>query len=289
MSGNAAAETKNNQFLKYLAVQVGRRNVSSAVMCQGRVGHTHNRQDASFGQVASALCRAKELECPEDFKERVEACLPDYQVEILNASWDFKAWLAPLTIKVTGLNQTQKATEKRLEACHCFKLVRRETLPPELSQLVATPGFLQTVAPHGQDVILCKLYVASPTLSQPPLLFLPWQELAKVPERPPSHAIPRVPFSSRQEKEFLKTADLMMKWGYRKAHLYLTELVTWRFFLFALPTLKNLRVLRVCLSQTARLLLGAPSWPRVGRGSKGGHQVLSTRPRFFVNGPLLMP
>ena len=183
VSDNAAAETKNNQFLKYLAVQVGRRNVSSAVMCQGRVGHTHNRQDASFGQVASALCRAKELECPEDFKERVEACLPDYQVEILNASWDFKAWLAPLTIKVTGLNQTQKATEKRLEACHCFKLVRRETLPPELSQLVETPGFLQTVAPHGQDVILCtKLYVASPTLSQPPLLFLPWQELAKVPE-----------------------------------------------------------------------------------------------------------
>ena len=73
VSDNAAGETKNSWFFRFMAVMVGRRQVDSVILCQGMVGHTHNRQDAIFGHVAKILSRADSLQTPEDFAERVRS------------------------------------------------------------------------------------------------------------------------------------------------------------------------------------------------------------------------
>lgn len=228
VSDNATAETKNNVFLKLLAVMVARGQANTAVMCQGRVGHTHNRQDASFSNVASVLSRAKELQDPDDFMDRIRFHLMDYSVEKIHGVLDFQAWLHPIGTRITGMNQTQEATAHNLEACHSYKLVRRELLPEKWKGLVHKPSFLQTVPESPRDVILfSKLYIASTNLSQEPMLFVPWEHVAKLPPKPRPEPIPRHRFSDRQAKEFQKTAELMKQWGYEKAWQYLDQLAAW--------------------------------------------------------------
>ncbi len=231
VTDNASSESKNNTFLKFLGLQVARRHINTAVLTQGRVGHTHNRQDASFAQVASVLSRSQVLETPADFKDRIEMHLKDYTVELLHASYDFQSWLGPVTSRISGMNQTQAANKKGLEACHVYKLMRREPLPPGLQEAIEMPPCLAHEAKHPQDVILFpKLYMASPGLSQPPMVFMAWADVCKVPQMPSSTKIPRHPFSDRQSTEFVKTATLMKTWGHDKAHDYLVALVA-RFLL----------------------------------------------------------
>ena len=59
VSDNASSESKNNTLVKFMAVQVALGHVNSVTMAQGRVGHTHNRQDAAFSQVAVSLIEPK--------------------------------------------------------------------------------------------------------------------------------------------------------------------------------------------------------------------------------------
>lgn len=226
VTDNATSESKNNVFLKFLGVQVALRKVHSAVLTQGRVGHTHNRQDAAFSNVATCLSRANVLEDPGDFQTRITDHLPDFHVEHLEGVADFSTWLAPLATHVSGLFQTKAGNDRNLEACHCLKLIRREFLSQDLLSLLEIPQCLKKLEADPRDVVLLpKLYMGSTQLSQAPLLFIPWQHVAALSGRPPSQVLPRVPFSVRQNKEFLKTADVMMKWGHQKAKLYLRKLV----------------------------------------------------------------
>lgn len=197
-------------------------------MAQGRVGHTHNRQDACFSHVASTLNRAQVLEDREGFRHQILQHLPDYHVELLHAAEDFKQWLLPLGSRMAGINQTAAAGKKNLEAIHCWKLVRRELLPEAWRQRIVTPDFLSAVPQDEKDVILLpKLYMASPDLSQAPLLFISFEHVAKLAPRPQNPPIPRVMFSQRQRAEFLKTAELMKQWGLNRAWAYLKDLASW--------------------------------------------------------------
>eukprot|EP00435_Cladocopium_sp_Y103_P036260 s571_g9.t1 len=149
---------------------------------------------------------------------RINAHLPGIFVEHIEAVANFSSWLAPLATHVSGIFQTKFATEKNLEACHCLKLIRRELLPKELADVVEMPRCLKNVAADPRDVILLpKLYIGCSKLSQKPIVFIPWQHVAALAERPPSQVIPRAQFSARQSNEFLKTAEIMRKWGYEKA------------------------------------------------------------------------
>ena len=100
--------------------------MNSAVLCQGRVGHTHNRQDASSSHVATVLSKAQTLQDPQAFKERIEFDLMGCHVELLQAAMDFHAWLFPVGTRITGFTQAKEATKQNLEACHSYKLVWRE-------------------------------------------------------------------------------------------------------------------------------------------------------------------
>ena len=239
VSDNASAESKNNVLVKFMAVQVAQNRVNSVTMSQGRVGHTHNRQDASFGQVAVCLNRAKVLEDPDGFCQQILQQLPGYHVELVHAAEDFKQWLHPLGVRMTGINQPAAASKQNLEAIHSWKMLRRELLPKAWQEQVETPDWLKAFAPHGRDVILLpKLYMASPKLSQPPIMFLPYEQVSKLPPRPQSPCIPRVPFSNRQASEFLKTAETMRQWGHLRAYQYLKTLDSW-FAIIVVADLQN--------------------------------------------------
>ena len=225
VSDNASSESKNNTLVKFMAVQVALGHVNSVTMAQGRVGHTHNRQDAAFSQVAVSLNRAKVLEDPESFRHQILQTLPGYHVELLHGAETFRAWLHPLGAKMSGLNQTAAATKNNMEAIHCWKLVRRDMLPKDWQEQIETPDWLKHLDPHGRDVILLpKLYMASRSLSQSPLMFIAFEHVQKLPPRPQSDPVPRMPFSIRQSQEFLKTAALMKEWGYQCACEYLQTL-----------------------------------------------------------------
>lgn len=228
VSDNATSDSKNNTFLKLLGILTARGRVNSAVFCQGRVGHTHNRQDASFSHVATVLSKAQTLQDPQAFKERIEFNLMDYHVELLQAAMDFQAWLFPVGTRITGFNQTKEATKQNLEACHSYKLVRRECLPEKWRSLVVTAPFLSHLEAHPRDVILfSKQYMASSQLSQKPMLYMPWELVSKLSPKPMPEPIPRHCFSERQAKEFLKTASLMESWKYKDSALYLQNLAPW--------------------------------------------------------------
>ena len=225
VSDNASAESKNNVLVKFMAVQVALGRVNSVTMSQGRVGHTHNRQDASFGQVAVCLNRATVLENPDGFRLQILQQLPGYHVELVHAAEDFKRWLHPLGARMTGINQTAAATKQNLEAIHSWKLLRRELLPKAWQDQIETPDWLKVFSPHGRDVILLpKLYMAISKLSQAPVMFLPFEQVCNLPPRPQAPWIPRVRFSKRQASEFLKTAEIMKQWGHVRAYEYLKAL-----------------------------------------------------------------
>ena len=64
--------------------------------------------------------------------------------------------------RITGLNQTKAATKKNLQACHSYKLVRRESRPPDFQTAIQVPDFLQGVEGNSTAVILVsKLYIAA--------------------------------------------------------------------------------------------------------------------------------
>ena len=227
VSDNAAGETKNSWFFRFMATLIGRRQIDSVILCQGMVGHTHNRQDAIFGHVAKILSRADSLETPEDFAERVRSKCPGYHVEHITGVLPWKQWLQMLPA-LSGINQTKWATDRGEEACHSYKLVRREDLPEDVRDLVHFPHPGADPTSDGRDVVmLVKQHMSSADLAQPPFVFVPWSILKNLPEKPAEIMVPRSLFSQRQTAEFLKTAVLLEKpeWGYVRAAQYLKDLV----------------------------------------------------------------
>ena len=227
VSDNAAGETKNSWFFRFMAVMVGRRQVDSVILCQGMVGHTHNRQDAIFGHVAKILSRADSLQTPEDFAERVRSKCSGYHVEHITGVLPWKQWLQMLPA-LSGINQTKWASDRGEEACHSYKLVRREDLPEDVRDLVHFPHPGADPTSDGRDVVmLVKQHMSSADLAQPPFVFVPWSILKNLPEKPAEIMVPRSPFTQRQTAEFLKTAVLLERpeWGYVRAAQYLKDLV----------------------------------------------------------------
>eukprot|EP00969_Alexandrium_andersonii_P350123 15432572-Alexandrium_andersonii.AAC.1 len=72
------------------------------------VGHTHNELDGRFWCGTAALRKAKVLQTPGDFKAYLFEHMPpapgrDFQTRIVDATWDWQAWLDPVRIGAAGL------------------------------------------------------------------------------------------------------------------------------------------------------------------------------------------
>jgi hypothetical protein len=90
------------------------------------VGHTHNVVDQRFSVVGPVLKAAQVLETPSDFmnliKERVRPGIcRDLQVEIMQATHDWKAFFEHLGVAISGLTSTFQGEE----VCHVWRCVRR--------------------------------------------------------------------------------------------------------------------------------------------------------------------
>jgi len=80
---------------------------------------------------------------------------------------------------------------------------------------------------HSNDaILLVKQFMSSRELSQPPMLLFPYQFVKEVAARTLT-PVPRKPFTSREKKEFLKTAEFYEQepWGLKNAAKYLKDLV----------------------------------------------------------------
>ena len=103
----------------------------------------------------------------------------DVHSELLDGSWNFKDFLAPLNIQIKGVASTSKE-----DAAHVWRLVDRSLLTQagfqESAIEVHHPDW-QNLPPVGSDVILLtKTYMHSPNYSQNPLLLLPATEILKL-------------------------------------------------------------------------------------------------------------
>jgi hypothetical protein len=74
-SDNASGETNNNSMFQWMRWLVACRKIVSGMLCQGRVGHTHGRQDRTFAAVARGLRRCGLMEDPGHFAERIRECM----------------------------------------------------------------------------------------------------------------------------------------------------------------------------------------------------------------------
>ena len=117
---------------------VGGANMTG-MLCQGRVGHTHGREDQTNSTMAKGLRRSEVLQDPGDFATRIRETLGPctrrrLAVEKLNGAlrWmDLFARLPP-HFRFRGLSQTKAASERGEEACRVFKSVRRDSLDPKI-------------------------------------------------------------------------------------------------------------------------------------------------------------
>ena len=229
VSDNATSEVKNNGFFKFASLMVARGTVASMSMAQGRVGHTHGRQDSGFASIATYLVRSDVLEDPDDFAARINQGDRSIHVEKVDGAQDFTQWLSSLPT-FHGHVPARGAAKRGEDACHCFKWVRRESLNDDLASQVDDSSFAGH-EPHPRDtILLVKQYMASDELSQQPLLCLPWSEdlMARFAEKPVRITIPRSIFSKKQAQEFLRTAKVCEEepWKLQKAAKYLRNLVT---------------------------------------------------------------
>lgn len=232
VSDNATGETKNSTTFLWMSWLVARGVFASGMLAQGRVGHTHGRQDRTFAFAARGLTRSRVLQDPADFAERLRATLSPHckayailHVEKIEASmrWtDFFSTL-PASLKFGGHTQHKAATDRGEEACHVFKFVTRQSC----SGLTINTPF-PDAPPHPSDVVLLlKLHMSSTSLAQPPMICFPHAFLELLPPKVSEQPNLRVPLTDRQKKEFLKTARLVEQapWQLRRAAQYLRTLV----------------------------------------------------------------
>ena len=100
-SDNASGETKNNSMFQWMCWLVARRKIVSGMLCQGRAGHTHGRQDRTFAAVARGLRRCGVLEDPGHFAERIRECMSAkargiFEVDKLEGALPWRAFFARL-------------------------------------------------------------------------------------------------------------------------------------------------------------------------------------------------
>jgi hypothetical protein len=224
---NTPREGKNQWFVLFNAALVLRGKVISSMMDFGTVGHTHFILDQRFSIVGQCLKRSEVLQTPDDFVQRIQDNLKPVQgrpifVRKLGTTHDHQLMLASLDVGVSGIVSLKDAPE----ANHCFRFVRRRDLglyekPSEEDWEVDDGGGVG----HPHDVVLLvKHWMHSKTLSQRPIVVLPFELLDKLQGASLKPASKNM-MSDRELTEFRKAGRIFAEepWGMTRTKEYLDE------------------------------------------------------------------
>ena len=224
---NASGEGKNQTIL-YLAAWLVRRELfDSVTLSQFRVGHSHGKPDQRFSEVRFALAQCSLLEDPDHFANAIQQGVKPRESRVLKvhrlqATVDFKSFLEAMELKTEGHTQTKK-NENNEEAVHVFNLSRYESLSCEIQSQVDKSNL-----PDSKDIILtCRLHLADSSPSQPPFVFAKDEDFAKLPQAYPTELNQRLQLSTKQKKEFEKTAWKISQapWNMDMGSAYLLKLL----------------------------------------------------------------
>ena len=153
-------------------------------------------------------------------------------VHHLHAAWDWTSWLDELPMQMHGHCATAKQKKDNQEAVHVFRFMLRsdvdemcwsEAKADSTEIITAWPA----LPPDADDVIMLnKAYVASPEISQVPVVFCPAIFLQTL---DPSNIkmADSVDLSGRQKKELAKSAEYFARepLGLSRSATFLQSLV----------------------------------------------------------------
>lgn len=231
---NATGEGKNQTVFYLASWMVKRKLFDSVTLSQFRVGHSHGKPDQRFSEVRWALSQSPVLEDPTFFAEAIRTGVKPREgralkVHKVGASLEFKKFFEQLQLSTKGHTQTKTKTEQHLEACHVFSFQRRETMAEERKLAIQELDAKHGIAPHSEDVIMsAQLHLADSEDSQAPMVFAAPSDFHKLPAPANIGKSARAAFSTKQVKEFEKTALKISQapWNLDTGSAYLLKLVT---------------------------------------------------------------
>ena len=228
---NTAREAKNQFACLTNAWMVSSNKFGAMEQGHPKTGHSHNEVDQRFSSANAKLKGAPTLEDPWAVKEWCQRNLQPVRgrklhVEVLSSLMDFRKWLTPLDVKITGL----AAVQDQLDTCHSWRFIQRRLLGAisgmDESIVDNQHPDWQNVEPHPLDcILLLKESMSSMQLAQRPLLILPHVVAMKV--APGTlEPVPRACLGDTTIKEFRKCAKVVGSepWHFYRAQNWLLEL-----------------------------------------------------------------
>ena len=108
---NTAREAKNQFFLAFCAALVSANRFDWMDIDFAESGHTHNELDQRFSELATSLSSAPVLEDIHEFAAHLSANVKPVRgrllhIEVLGHTCDFKSYLQPLGMGVSGIAPT---------------------------------------------------------------------------------------------------------------------------------------------------------------------------------------
>jgi len=184
-SDNTVAQAKNSEVAQFLAHLVAARKFSTCTLNFLMVGHTHEDVDQLFGLVCATVVHRQKWETVDDLAQHLKVAVgphicnkgEDVRVIRLEAVRDFKSWLAPQGVKVSGSFRNRDG----IETPHSFIYKRRGNLnkaeldlvQDNIPRAVRYAGYDSASACPGDVYCMVKTYMRDLHYQQAPVLVLP--------------------------------------------------------------------------------------------------------------------
>jgi hypothetical protein len=242
-SDNPTNQAKKQWACLFLAFLVCANIFLTTTLCFLMMGHTHEDIDADFGSVCEILLKSLGYDCPECLAMILKAGLKakmlrrgeELYVERLGAVRDYKLWLSDLGVELFNAFATRDKLGGLRTTIHSIAFKRRQDLFPEEKHMLRQGLSHDFGAEQGDVFALCKVYMHSVKLSQPPLLVLPKSYLNKLKSRGPFALVANHGIDPDRAGAIQKRANFHRDPGNDLVDLYLPHTVAYYEALLANP------------------------------------------------------